>query len=134
MITIFAFIIVLFGSLNWLSIGMFQYDIVAGLFGFQGNIFSRIIYIIIGVSALWLTYAVIRYKGKLTIKKSLKNEPMPNNQNQQNSNQPTQPTQPTQQTQQTQNNFEQKPQNAEQSNLNTQTQEQNNSNTQNLNS
>lgn len=131
MITIFAFIIVLFGSLNWLSIGMFQYDIVAGLFGFQGNIFSRIIYIIIGVSALWLTYAVIRYKGKLTIKKSLKNEPMPNNQNQQNSNQPTQPTQ---QTQQTQNNFEQKPQNAEQSNLNTQTQEQNNSNTQNLNS
>jgi len=125
MITIFAFIIVLFGSLNWLSIGMFQYDIVAGLFGFQGNIFSRIIYIIIGVSALWLTYAVIRYKGKLTIKKSLKNEPMPNNQNQQNSNQPTQPTQ---------NNFEQKPQNAEQSNLNTQTQEQNNSNTQNLNS
>lgn len=127
MITIFAFIIVLFGSLNWLSIGMFQYDIVAGLFGFQGNIFSRIIYILIGVAALWLTYAVIRYKGKLTIKKSLKNEPMPNNQNQQNSNKQNV-------NQQNQSNAEQKPQNTEQSNLSTQTQEQNHSNTQNLNS
>ena len=69
MITIFAFIIVVFGSLNWLSIGMFQYDLVAGLFGYQGSIFSRMIYIIIGISCCWLTYSVIKNKGHLNPKK-----------------------------------------------------------------
>lgn len=68
MITLISFIIVLIGSLNWLSIGFFQFDLVAGLFGTQASIFSRIIYIVVGISAIWLTYAIIRYKGRLTLK------------------------------------------------------------------
>ena len=69
MISIFAFIIVIFGSMNWLSIGFFQYDIVAGLFGFQGSIFSRLVYIVVGISAIYLIYVVIKNKGKITAKK-----------------------------------------------------------------
>ena len=74
MISIFAFIIVIFGSMNWLSIGFFQYDIVAGLFGFQGSIFSRLVYIIIGISAIYIIYVVIKNKGKITAKKIKKEE------------------------------------------------------------
>ena len=69
MITLFSFLIVLFGSINWLSIGMLQYDIIAGFFGTQANIFSRIIYIIFGFRAIWLVISAIRQKGKINIVK-----------------------------------------------------------------
>ena len=74
MISIFAFIIVIFGSFNWLSIGFFQYDMVAGLFGWQGSIFSRLIYIIIGICAIYLIFVIIKNKGRLTVEKLKKEE------------------------------------------------------------
>lgn len=76
MISIIAFIITMFGCLNWLSIGLFQYDLVAGLFGYQGSIFSRMVYIIVGISACWLIFAVIKNKGRLNAKK-LKHDERP---------------------------------------------------------
>lgn len=76
MISILSFIIVIFGCLNWLSIGLFQYDIVAGLFGYQGSIFSRMVYIIVGVAACWLLFSVIKNKGSLNAKK-LKHDERP---------------------------------------------------------
>lgn len=76
MISILSFIIVILGSMNWLSIGLFQYDIVAGLFGYQGSIFSRMVYIIVGVSACWLLFSVIKNKGSLNAKK-LKHDERP---------------------------------------------------------
>ena len=76
MISILSFIIVIFGSMNWLSIGLFQYDIVAGLFGYQGSIFSRMVYILVGVSACWLLFSVIKNKGSLNAKK-LKHDERP---------------------------------------------------------
>ncbi|MBQ7797566.1 MAG: DUF378 domain-containing protein, partial [Clostridia bacterium] len=54
------------GGLNWLGIGMLQYDFVAGLFGTQANIFSRIVYTIVGVSAVYIACVMIAHKGKLT--------------------------------------------------------------------
>lgn len=70
MFTFISFLIVLFGCINWLSIGMLQYDIVAGFFGTQANIFSRIIYIIIGFAALWFIVSAIRQRGKINIFKN----------------------------------------------------------------
>ena len=66
MLKIVAFILTVLGGLNWLAIGMLQYDFVAGLFGTQANIFSRIIYTIIGVASVYLTCVMIAHKGKLT--------------------------------------------------------------------
>lgn len=66
MLRIVAFIITIVGGLNWLAIGMLQYDFVAGIFGTQANIFSRIIYTIVGISAIYLTCVIISNKGKLT--------------------------------------------------------------------
>lgn len=69
MITFISFLIILFGSVNWLSIGMLQYDIIAGFFGTQSNIFSRIVYILFGFAAIWLVISAIRQKGKINIVK-----------------------------------------------------------------
>ena len=66
MLKIVAFVLTIVGGINWLAIGMLQYDFVAGLFGTQANIFSRIIYTLVGVSAVYLTCVMIANKGRLT--------------------------------------------------------------------
>ncbi|MFQ6723994.1 MAG: DUF378 domain-containing protein [Clostridia bacterium] len=66
MLKIVAIVLTILGCLNWLAIGMLQYDFVAGIFGTQANIFSRIIYTLVGISAIYLTCIMISNKGKLT--------------------------------------------------------------------
>ena len=41
------------GSLNWGLIGIFQFDLVAWLFGGQDAILSRIVYALVGLAGLW---------------------------------------------------------------------------------
>ena len=67
MITLIAFLISLAGSINWLMIGLLQYDFIAGLFGFQASLFSRLFYILFGISALYLVIRVIANKGSVKI-------------------------------------------------------------------
>ncbi len=62
-----AIIILLIGGLNWLSIGIFQFDIVAGIFGGMAGIVSRIIYILVGVAALYTIYSLIASRGRLNV-------------------------------------------------------------------
>ena len=47
-----ALISTLIGALNWGLIGFFQFDLVAFIFGGQNALFSRIIYALVGISAL----------------------------------------------------------------------------------
>lgn len=68
MFTLISLIVVAIGVANWFSIGAFQYDFIAGLFGSQANIFSRLIYVIVGIAGIFLAYSVIRNKGKLIFK------------------------------------------------------------------
>ena len=65
MLRIVAFILTIVGGVNWLTIGMLQYDFVAGIFGTQANLFSRIIYTLVGISAVYLTCVMISNKGRL---------------------------------------------------------------------
>lgn len=44
--------LVIIGALNWLLIGAFQFDLVAAIFGGQGAIISRIIYVLVGIAGL----------------------------------------------------------------------------------
>lgn len=67
MFRLVAFILMTLGGLNWLMIGGLQYDFVAGLFGTQANIFSRIIYLIIGVASIYIFVITIFKKGKLKL-------------------------------------------------------------------
>ena len=49
----FALTIFIIGAINWGSIGLFQFDIVAWIFGGQGAIISRIIYTVIALAGIW---------------------------------------------------------------------------------
>lgn len=48
-----AFILVIIGGLNWLLVGLLKWD-VGSLFGGQDNIISRIVYVLVGLSAIYL--------------------------------------------------------------------------------
>lgn len=48
-----ALALLIAGGLNWGSIGVFQFDVVAWICGGQSGIVSRIIYTIIGLAAIW---------------------------------------------------------------------------------
>ncbi len=53
------------GGLNWGSIGLLQFDIVAWLCGGQSSILSRIIYIVVGLSALWCISLLFRDRAEV---------------------------------------------------------------------
>ncbi|SMF65447.1 hypothetical protein SAMN05661091_0169 [Paenibacillus uliginis N3/975] len=42
-----------FGGINWLLVGLFQYDLVASIFGGRDSIGARVIYTIVGLCALY---------------------------------------------------------------------------------
>jgi uncharacterized membrane protein YuzA (DUF378 family) len=44
--------LVIVGGLNWGLVGLFNFDLVAALFGEMSPL-SRIVYVLVGVSALW---------------------------------------------------------------------------------
>ncbi len=46
-------ILIIVGGLNWLLVGLFQFDLVAAIFGGQTAGLSRIVYILVGLSAIW---------------------------------------------------------------------------------
>ncbi|PLT30592.1 DUF378 domain-containing protein [Peribacillus deserti] len=48
-----ALILLIIGGLNWLLVGLFQFDLVASIFGGQDSILARIIYVIVGLCALY---------------------------------------------------------------------------------
>ena len=48
------------GALNWGSIGLFQFDLVAGIGGGQGSVFARIIYSLVGLAGLWCISLLFR--------------------------------------------------------------------------
>lgn len=48
-----ALVIVIIGALNWLLFGLFQYDLVASIFGGSTSFISRIVYTIVGLAGLY---------------------------------------------------------------------------------
>ena len=53
-------ILVIIGGLNWGSIGLFQFDLVAWLFGGQSAIVSRIIYTLVALASIWCISLLFR--------------------------------------------------------------------------
>ena len=48
-----SLVLVIVGALNWLLVGLFQFDLVAALFGGQDAVLSRIIYTLVGLAGIW---------------------------------------------------------------------------------
>lgn len=47
-----ALLLTIIGGINWGLIGLFQFDLVASIFGGQDSIISRIVYSLVGLSSL----------------------------------------------------------------------------------
>ncbi len=48
-----ALLLLIIGGINWGLIGIFQFDLVAFIFGGQAAVVSRIIYTLVGICAVW---------------------------------------------------------------------------------
>lgn len=55
-----ALTLLIIGGINWGSVGLFQFDIVAFLAGGQSGIVARIIYVLVALAALWCISLLFR--------------------------------------------------------------------------
>lgn len=62
--------LVIIGALNWGSIGLFQFDIVAWIFGGQGAILSRIIYTLVALAGIWCISLLFRESETVAVTES----------------------------------------------------------------
>ena len=49
----FSLLLVIIGAVNWGLVGLFQFDLIAFLFGGQAALISRVLYTIVGAAGLW---------------------------------------------------------------------------------
>jgi uncharacterized membrane protein YuzA (DUF378 family) len=47
-----ALVLLIIGGLNWMLVGLFEFDLVAALFG-EMTVLARIVYILVGVAAIY---------------------------------------------------------------------------------
>ncbi len=55
-----SLVLLIIGGLNWGSIGLFQFDLVAWIFGGQGAILSRIVYTLVALAGIWCISLLFR--------------------------------------------------------------------------
>ena len=60
MLDVIALILTVIGGINWGLIGIFQFDLVASIFGGQAAVVSRIIYTLVGAAGLWCISLLFR--------------------------------------------------------------------------
>lgn len=54
-----AMALLIIGGINWGLIGLFEFDLVATLFGDMSQI-SRLVYVVVGLSALYCIYTAMK--------------------------------------------------------------------------
>ena len=63
MLSKLALIITIIGALNWGSIGLFQFDIVAWIFGGADTLLARIVYTVVALAGIWCITFQFRNKS-----------------------------------------------------------------------
>ena len=58
-----ALTLLIIGGLNWGLVGIFQFDLIAWIFGGQTAIISRIIYAVVAVCAIWCISLLFRERA-----------------------------------------------------------------------
>jgi len=53
MLNIVTLVLVIVGGINWGLVGLAQFDLVAAIFGGQDAMLARVVYTLVGLSALW---------------------------------------------------------------------------------
>ena len=62
-VNIIALVLSIIGSLNWLLVGIFSWNLVTWIFGV--GVFARIIYVIVGLAGIWLLVQLIIRRTRL---------------------------------------------------------------------
>lgn len=57
-----SLVITIIGAINWLLVGLFQFDLVAYICGGQTSTLSRIVYSIVGIAGLWCISLLFKEK------------------------------------------------------------------------
>lgn len=62
-VDIIALILVIVGGINWGLVGILQFDLVAWIFGGQSAILARVVYTLVGISAIWCVSILMKLKN-----------------------------------------------------------------------
>jgi uncharacterized membrane protein YuzA (DUF378 family) len=52
-LNLITLLLIIIGGVNWLLVGLAQFDLVAAIFGGQDAALARVVYVLVGLSALW---------------------------------------------------------------------------------
>jgi uncharacterized protein len=58
----FTLVLLVIGGLNWLLVGLFDFDLVAAIFG-EMSALSRVVYVLVGISAIVVLATSFRLIG-----------------------------------------------------------------------
>ena len=61
-----SLVLTIIGGINWLLVGLFQFDLVAYICGGQAAVISRIIYAVVGIAGLWCISLLFRDREPVT--------------------------------------------------------------------
>ena len=59
-----SLVLVIIGALNWGSIGLFGFDIVAFIGGGSDSLISRIVYAVVALAGIWCVTLLFRTREK----------------------------------------------------------------------
>ena len=59
-----ALIIMIIGGINWGLVGLFNIDLVSFIFGGSDEIITRVIFMLVGISALWCISLLFRRRER----------------------------------------------------------------------
>lgn len=59
-----ALLLAIIGGLNWGSVGLFRFDLVAWLFGGQTATVSRVVYTLVGLASVWCVSLLFRTRDE----------------------------------------------------------------------
>jgi len=59
-----ALLLTIIGGINWGCVGLFRFDLVAWLFGGQTDTVARVVYTLVGLSALWCISLLFRERDE----------------------------------------------------------------------
>lgn len=59
-----AMILLIVGGINWGLVGLAQFDLVAAIFGGQDAGLARIVYVLVGLAALYSIYTAMKVNSR----------------------------------------------------------------------
>lgn len=61
----FSLVLTIIGALNWGSVGIFNFDFIAWMFGGSTATISRVIYAVIALAGIWCVSLLFRERGRV---------------------------------------------------------------------